>query len=215
MKNDIYWRSDIGETSPSTPPILVAASSSTVSSGSSLGEIKGEVQQPNNEHSVRSVNNDEGPDDLRINNNGNGNGNVIVQQQNHSPTLLPTRNPYDIIDNIRNFNNSNNGGSSAHSAFTAIQTGARPQLPPNIINGSGLPSRCITYLPYESTLAFPKAHHNQHLLSSIIEKPTMTNASFPNQLISLHQIRNYSHQPTMTMTTSPVGSNSTTPNTLY
>ena len=64
------------------------------------------------------------------------------------------------------------------------------QIPTQMGGGGNAGSRA--YLPYES---FPKMSHHQ--MSMDMSKHAGGNA-FPNQLISLHQIRNYAHQPTMT-----------------
>ncbi len=62
------------------------------------------------------------------------------------------------------------------------------QIPANMASG-GAPGRA--YLPYEP-LSFQKSGHHQ--MSAMDMKST---GNFPNQLISLHQIRNYAHQPSM------------------
>jgi hypothetical protein len=65
------------------------------------------------------------------------------------------------------------------------------QLPANMASGGAPTGRA--YLPYEP-LSFQKTGHHQ---MSAMDMKSSGNA-FPNQLISLHQIRNYAHQPTMT-----------------
>ena len=73
------------------------------------------------------------------------------------------------------------------SAFTPIQTSMLP-----ISSGSQLSMAATSsqrYFPYDP-ISFPKPHSQ---MPSMDVKPNQ----FPNQLISLHQIRNYAHQPTM------------------
>ena len=64
------------------------------------------------------------------------------------------------------------------------------QIPGNM--GGGGPAGTRAYLPYEP-LSFQKATHHHQMTAMDIKTNT-----FPNQLISLHQIRNYAHQPSIT-----------------
>jgi len=63
-------------------------------------------------------------------------------------------------------------------------------MPGNMGGGGGGVGGTRAYLPYEP-LSFPKTSHHQMDMKS-------PGNAFPNQLISLHQIRNYAHQPSMT-----------------
>lgn len=64
------------------------------------------------------------------------------------------------------------------------------QIPSNMAAGNGQ-GGARTYL-YD-TISFQKQAHQ---MTGMEIKPS--NNAFPNQLISLHQIRNYAHQPSMT-----------------
>lgn len=119
----------------------------------------------------------EGPDDLRVNN--------LVHHPGQPPT--PT-NPYDALANA--IASSKSAGASA---FTPIQTSAMLQIPSNMGGGGGPPG-ARAYLPYEP-LSFPKSSHHHQMSAMDMKSPSN---AFPNQLISLHQIRNYAHQPSMT-----------------
>lgn len=66
------------------------------------------------------------------------------------------------------------------------------QIPTNMATGGAPPGRA--YIPYEP-LAFPKSSHHHQMAAMDMKGP---GNAFPNQLISLHQIRNYAHQPPMT-----------------
>jgi len=63
------------------------------------------------------------------------------------------------------------------------------QIPTNMTTGNAPGARTYLY----DTITFQKPAHQM----TGMEIKTPTNA-FPNQLISLHQIRNYAHQPPMT-----------------
>ena len=67
------------------------------------------------------------------------------------------------------------------------------QIPANMGGGGGAPGG-RAYLPYEP-LSFPKSSHHHQMSAMDMKSPSN---AFPNQLISLHQIRNYAHQPSMT-----------------
>ncbi|KAK4310540.1 hypothetical protein Pmani_017897 [Petrolisthes manimaculis] len=94
----------------------------------------------------------------------------------HTPAHMPVSNmSYDAI------------ATKTSSAFTPIQTNMLP-----ISSGTQLSmaaSSSQRYFPYDP-ISFPKAHTQ---MPSMDVKPNQ----FPGQLISLHQIRNYAHQPTM------------------
>ncbi|XP_035706518.1 zinc finger protein rotund isoform X4 [Folsomia candida] len=130
----------------------------------------------------------EGPDDLRLG-----------HHQAQSPT--PTSLSYDAIANVIA------SKSAGASAFTPIQT---LQIPANMASGGGAPGRA--YLPYEP-LSFQKSGHHQmstmdmkspgnsfpnQLISSVCYSGLERNPTNKTNLISLHQIRNYAHQPSMT-----------------
>lgn len=82
------------------------------------------------------------------------------------------------------------------SAFTPIQTGMLP-----ISSGSQLamPGSSRSYFPYEP-ISFQK---NASQISGVEMKPAAN--SFPNQLISLHQIRNYATMPPTISSEHPIG----------
>ncbi|XP_045101431.1 zinc finger protein rotund-like isoform X7 [Portunus trituberculatus] len=97
------------------------------------------------------------------------------EELRHTPAHMPASNmSYDAI------------ATKTSSAFTPIQTSMLP-----ISGGTQLSmaSSSQRYFPYEP-ISFPKTHTQ---MPSMDVKPNQ----FPNQLISLHQIRNYAHQPTM------------------
>ncbi|CAG7786911.1 unnamed protein product [Allacma fusca] len=121
----------------------------------------------------------EGPDDLRISNLG---------QHPHVQSPTPATNPYDALANV-----IASTKSAGASAFTPIQTSAMLQIPTNMGAGGGAPGG-RAYLPYEP-LSFPKSSHHHQMSAMDMKSPSN---AFPNQLISLHQIRNYAHQPAMT-----------------
>ncbi|KAG7169451.1 Zinc finger protein rotund-like [Homarus americanus] len=99
-----------------------------------------------------------------------------AEELRHTPAHMPASNmSYDAI------------ATKTSSAFTPIQTSMLP-----ISGGTQLSmaaSSSQRYFPYEP-ISFPKTHTQ---MPSMDVKPNQ----FPNQLISLHQIRNYAHQPTM------------------
>ncbi|XP_066942570.1 zinc finger protein rotund-like isoform X3 [Macrobrachium rosenbergii] len=100
-----------------------------------------------------------------------------AEELRHTPAHMPTSNmSYDSI------------ATKTSSAFTPIQTSMLP-----ISGGTQLSMAAASssqrYFPYEP-ISFPKTHSQ---MPSMDVKPNQ----FPNQLISLHQIRNYAHQPTM------------------
>ncbi|XP_076365374.1 uncharacterized protein LOC143254306 isoform X3 [Tachypleus tridentatus] len=119
-----------------------------------------------------------------------GNGNTANSNQNHREhselghggLLGSSQMSYDGIPlSVAN--------SKTTSAFTPIQSGMLP-----ISSGSQLPLPTATsrsYFPYEP-VNFPK---NPSQMSSMELKSSHN--SFPNQLISLHQIRNYASMPSM------------------
>jgi len=123
----------------------------------------------------------EGPDDLRVNSLGQ-------HHPNNQATTVSTI-PYDALANA--IASSKAVGASA---FTPIQTvpfhGAMLQIPANM--GGGGPPGTRAYLPYEPLTFQKTTHHHQMSMEMKATNP------FPNQLISLHQIRNYAHQPSMT-----------------
>lgn len=63
------------------------------------------------------------------------------------------------------------------------------------MTAGGGPPGTRAYIPYEP-LSFQKSSHHHQMAAMDMKNPG--NAHFPNQLISLHQIRNYAHQPAMT-----------------
>ncbi|ODM99524.1 Zinc finger protein-likerotund [Orchesella cincta] len=158
---EMYWKSDIGE---SSPPSMCLPS--------------------NGQGNILGRQGSEGPDDLRVNNIGQ-----------HHPTQPPTpTNPYDALANALASTKS-----AGASAFTPIQTvvlnnSAMLQIPANMAGGGGPPGTRAVYIPYEP-LSFPKSSHHHQMTAMDMKTP---GNAFPNQLISLHQIRNYAHQPTMT-----------------
>ncbi|XP_076320485.1 zinc finger protein rotund-like isoform X5 [Tachypleus tridentatus] len=85
--------------------------------------------------------------------------------------------------------------SKTSSAFTPIQSGMLP-----VSSGSqlSLAGSSRSYFPYEP-VNFPKPSSQ---MSSMDLKPAHN--SFPNQLISLHQIRNYASMPSMAGTEHPI-----------
>nr|XP_053640605.1 zinc finger protein rotund-like isoform X1 [Cherax quadricarinatus] len=99
-----------------------------------------------------------------------------AEELRHTPAHMPASNmSYDAI------------ATKTSSAFTPIQTSMLP-----ISGGTQLSmaaSSSQRYFPYDP-ISFPKTHTQ---MPSMDVKPNQ----FPNQLISLHQIRNYAHQPTM------------------
>ncbi|RXG67983.1 Zinc finger protein rotund [Armadillidium vulgare] len=97
------------------------------------------------------------------------------EELRHTPAHVSTANmSYDSI------------ATKTSSAFTPIQTSMLP-----ISGGSQLAmaSSSQRYFPYDP-IGFQKTHPQ---MPSMDVKPNQ----FPNQLISLHQIRNYAHQPSM------------------
>lgn len=100
-------------------------------------------------------------------------------RQTHTPAHMQSNMSYDAI------------GIKTSSAFTPIQTSMLP------IGGSTQLSMAATssqrYFPYDP-ISFPKTHTQ---MPPMDVKPN----HFPNHLISLDQIRNYSaHQPAMSST---------------
>ncbi|XP_076306537.1 uncharacterized protein LOC143223043 isoform X1 [Tachypleus tridentatus] len=119
-----------------------------------------------------------------------GNGNTTNSNHNlrehsemgHSGHLGPSHLHYDG-------GSLSVSSSKTSSAFTPIQSGMLP-----ISSGSQLPlptGPSRSYFPYEP-VNFPKTPSQ---VSSMDLKPAHN--SFPNQLISLHQIRNYASMPSM------------------
>ncbi|XP_076052915.1 zinc finger protein rotund-like isoform X3 [Oratosquilla oratoria] len=99
-----------------------------------------------------------------------------AEEVRHTPShMVHSQMSYDSI------------ATKTSSAFTPIQTSMLP-----ISSGAQLSMAAGSsqrYFPYEP-ISFPKTHTQ---MPSMDVKPNQ----FPNQLISLHQIRNYAHQPTM------------------
>lgn len=97
------------------------------------------------------------------------------EELRHTPAHVSSANmTYDSI------------ATKTSSAFTPIQTSMLP------ISGGGqlsMASSSQRYFPYDP-IGFQKTHAQ---MPSMDVKPNQ----FPNQLISLHQIRNYAHQPSM------------------
>ncbi|CAL4104327.1 unnamed protein product [Meganyctiphanes norvegica] len=91
----------------------------------------------------------------------------------HTPAHMTSQNMYDSL------------GTKTSSAFTPIQTSMLPITSSSQISMGSSSQR---YFPYDP-INFPKTHTQ---MPSMDVKPNQ----FPNQLISLHQIRNYAgHQP--------------------
>uniref|UniRef100_T1JKT8 C2H2-type domain-containing protein n=1 Tax=Strigamia maritima TaxID=126957 RepID=T1JKT8_STRMM len=86
-------------------------------------------------------------------------------------------------------------GKTSSSAFTPIQA----MLPITSTAQLSMPGSSRSYFPYEP-INFPKAPSQ---VSSMDVKPA--GSSFPNQLISLHQIRNYATMPTMSASDHSLG----------
>lgn len=79
--------------------------------------------------------------------------------------------------------------SKTTSAFTPIQSAT--MLPITTGAQLSMPSSSRPYIPYDP-ISFPKTPGQV----TGMDMKTSSN-TFPNQLISLHQIRNYAHQPSM------------------
>ncbi|GIY99766.1 hypothetical protein CEXT_157121 [Caerostris extrusa] len=98
---------------------------------------------------------------------------------------------------------NNNNGVKSSSAFTPIQTGLLPITSGgNQLNISGTSSSGRTYFPYADSINFKNSHSSE----------VKTVASFPNQLISLRQIRSYASMPGIPSVDHPISLKGKGPN---
>lgn len=125
-----------------------------------------------------------------------------VQPPAPPPTPSATGSPLNYHDSVI----SGKTNTSSASAFTPIQSMGVPSHHHNHLNHHQIPDHHRpAYLSY-NTIAFPGTKMGQlpGVQTSVgmeIPKAPVTSNGFPNQLISLHQIRNYAHQPAPTLMT--------------
>ncbi|XP_073989029.1 zinc finger protein rotund-like isoform X2 [Rhodnius prolixus] len=123
-------------------------------------------------------------------------GGGTIQPPAPPPTPSATASPLNYHDSIK---------TNTTSAFTPIQS-FTPTHHHNHLNHHQLPDHHRPpYLSYNA-IAFPGAKMSQlgGVQTSVgmeMPKAPVTSNGFPNQLISLHQIRNYAHQPAPTLMT--------------
>ncbi|KAK9507562.1 hypothetical protein O3M35_007390 [Rhynocoris fuscipes] len=112
-----------------------------------------------------------------------------------SPDTATTASPLNYHDSIK---------TNTSSAFTPIQSMGMPTHHQNHLNHHHLPDH---HRPAYLSYAFPGAKMGQlgGVQTSVgcleMPKAPVTSNGFPNQLISLNQIRNYAHQPAPTLMT--------------
>ncbi|CAG0885842.1 unnamed protein product [Darwinula stevensoni] len=110
--------------------------------------------------------------------------------------LASAREMAALSEDLSHHHHHHHRGPMSHPAHMASPydmtktTSAFSPLPTSIMAATPMPGSSRSYFPYE-TISFPKA--GQMGMGEI----KSSSGSFPNQLISLHQIRNYAHQPSL------------------
>lgn len=112
----------------------------------------------------------------RMNNSNN--------QNDHNDLMPTSQGLYDSQPTMTMANNTNSNKSS--SAFTPIQTGLLPISSGNNQLNISTSSASRTYFPYPESINFKNSHSPD---------VKTVHAAFPNQLISLRQIRSYAAMP--------------------